>query len=522
MPKKIIIQPGVYIMIVFLALVGVFFGIRYLKSTGSLGKISNTIAPKKETVYGVTVTPIKLDGKKPIIVALNTWVGFAPGVYFNGGFEPTQSSRFYTEFGVPVQFVSMNNFDDSRNAWKNDKVDIICNTVDVLPTEIPSFMEFKPKVFIQIDWSRGGDKMVVRPGINTIADLRGKKIALAISSPSQTLIINALEAGGLEYDEIKDNIVTMPTALDAAAAYKAGQVDAALVWAPDDEDCIAAIPGSKVLISTTEARNAISDIFYAKEDFIKSHRTEITAFVQGWLKAAAEINRSPEAKIKAQKLMANCFNVPEALMNLDFARFTTYGDNVNFFSLSPGDCECVKGEDLYNKMARAFYKIGLAPASVPAWRDISDISILQSLKPSFTGPENDPEESITFSKPVENLKTVEAIATKRVTINFATNQSVLSDDAKYRIDQEFSGIAKRMSGFYVRIEGNTDNTGSDAVNIPLSKKRAQAVADYLVATYGFDVNRFIIVGNGSKNPVAPNTTESGRADNRRTDFELVN
>ncbi len=57
--------------------------------------------------------------------------------------------------------------------------------------------------------------------------------------------------------------------------------------------------------------------------------------------------------------------------------------------------------------------------------------------------------------------------------------------------------------------------------INLSKKRAQAVADYLINEHGFDKNRFIIIGNGPDKPIADNSTDEGRGKNRRTDFELL-
>ena len=61
----------------------------------------------------------------------------------------------------------------------------------------------------------------------------------------------------------------------------------------------------------------------------------------------------------------------------------------------------------------------------------------------------------------------------------------------------------------------------ETINQTLSQRRAQSVADYLVREHNFDKNRFVVVGNGSNNPVASNTTEDGRAKNRRTDFELI-
>ena len=456
MAKKVYIQPGVWIVLIVLGIVGAFFGIKALQKSGKWGKMTEAVAPSGSSKVK------KVGGKTPIIVALNTWVGFAPGVYYNEGLLPTEKSRFE----YPVQFIIMDNFDDSRTAWKDNRVNVICNTADVLPTEIPSMMDFEPKVFMQIDWSRGGDKIIVRPGINSISDLRGKTVAVALNSPSQTLIIRALESGGILYDDLK--IKSMATALDAAAAFKSGQVDVAIVWSPDDEDCLASVPNSKVLISTKEAAYCIADIFYAKAEFIRTHQNELNRFVAGWLEAASELNTDVSARTKAQKLMATYFNVPEAVMNLDNARFCTYGDNENFFNLLPTQCDCVKGEDLYTKMAQAFNRIGLAPDNVPSWRSITDISILTSLKSNFSGAMHESEQGIKFSAPVDKMKTVPAIATKRITINFATGLYVLTDEAKYIIDKEFGPIARSFAGYRVRIEGNTDNVGSISSNKTLS------------------------------------------------------
>jgi len=97
----------------------------------------------------------------------------------------------------------------------------------------------------------------------------------------------------------------------------------------------------------------------------------------------------------------------------------------------------------------------------------------------------------------------------------------LDENSKYIIDLQFLDIAKSFGNARIRIQGNTDNTGSKATNLTLSQKRAQAVANYLADEHGFDPNRFVVVGNGPNKPVADNGTAEGRAKNRRTDFELI-
>ena len=63
--------------------------------------------------------------------------------------------------------------------------------------------------------------------------------------------------------------------------------------------------------------------------------------------------------------------------------------------------------------------------------------------------------------------------------------------------------------------------GQAAANKSLSQKRAEAVKEYLVKNFTIPEQRFIAVGKGAENPVAPNTTEDGRALNRRTDIKVV-
>lgn len=72
----------------------------------------------------------------------------------------------------------------------------------------------------------------------------------------------------------------------------------------------------------------------------------------------------------------------------------------------------------------------------------------------------------------------------------------------------------------IEIDGHTDNQGDAAQNLALSTERAKAVYDYLVSK-GIDKNRLAFKGFGSTKPAAPNTTEEGRAKNRRTEFRVL-
>ncbi|MFK8082616.1 MAG: OmpA family protein [Granulosicoccus sp.] len=73
----------------------------------------------------------------------------------------------------------------------------------------------------------------------------------------------------------------------------------------------------------------------------------------------------------------------------------------------------------------------------------------------------------------------------------------------------------------VRIEGHTDNTGPDTVNLRVSRERAAAVANFLMAR-GIPSDQLIVTGYGATQPIADNATDSGRAQNRRIEINPVN
>ena len=156
---------------------------------------------------------------------------------------------------------------------------------------------------------------------------------------------------------------------------------------------------------------------------------------------------------------------------------------------------------------------------VPNWRLIRYSGLAQ--KASLSGAAQQAEGAKRFAPVKESDKKKKAIASKAISISFRTAEYKLDENSKYIIDSEFVDIAKAFTNSRIRIEGNTDNTGSYDGNKRLSLKRAQSVKDYLVSTYGMPANRFIVVGNGPDKPIAGNDTNSGKAKNRRTDFELV-
>jgi NitT/TauT family transport system substrate-binding protein len=465
------------------------------------------------------------DDENTLVVQLVSWGGYGPGLYFNEGSEPNENSRFFKEYGFKVRFVLENDLINAMNAWIADEYDVAVQTADAFPlyTGPVDINAYKPKAFMQVDWSRGGDAIIVKRGINSVNDLKGKKVVVAVPSPAQTLLVTALEAANLKYTDVE--VVKTSDNITAAQIFKSGDVDAAVVWSPDDMLATQAVPGSKVLLTTKNQSHVIADIFFAKESFLNGNREMIQGFYEGWMKAVAELRENPSNRDKAGRYLAelNKLGVEDAMGMMDVVYWTGHGDNVNFFGLN-SQYKGQKGEDLYSKMSRNFVMTGDAEKEAPAWRTAIWTSAIQAADDKLTGPSYAAEPMKTFEAPTPEERTAPAVASKPVSINFASGKFALDENAKTIIDLQFSEIARSFANSRVRIEGNTDNVGSKQMNMDLSRKRAQSVANYLATEYGIDKNRFIIIGNGPDKPVPgceQNQNEDCKARNRRTDFQLV-
>jgi len=102
-------------------------------------------------------------------------------------------------------------------------------------------------------------------------------------------------------------------------------------------------------------------------------------------------------------------------------------------------------------------------------------------------------------------------------ILFATNSSTLSSSANNCISQ-IANVLKSNGDVDVAIFGHTDSTGSDAINDPLSLKRAQSVQNKLISLGVTNIKR--VEGQGSHNPVADNSTAEGKKQNRRVEVYM--
>lgn len=132
------------------------------------------------------------------------------------------------------------------------------------------------------------------------------------------------------------------------------------------------------------------------------------------------------------------------------------------------------------------------------------------------------ERSQEFNDTVEKALSAASDSAKIVRFNyvtFATGSAELTGFSTYELDN-LVNVLNKYPNMTIQLAGHTDNTGDPESNLTLSQSRAQTVYDYLV-NRGVDAGRLTAVGYGQNAPVDTNDTETGRANNRRTEFRIT-
>jgi outer membrane protein OmpA-like peptidoglycan-associated protein len=467
---------------------------------------------------------------RPLRVGVVSWPGYAGGIVANNGFKPNKECIYWKSHNLLVEFMLMEDVDARAKAFArggDDGVDIVWSTVDFWANELPGFVKngVRSRAIMQVDWSRGGDAIVADQSIRRIEDLQGKKISLALFTPSHWLLEYSLENSSLDESaqaQIVKSLVGKNASPDARADFVAGKVDAAVVWEPDVTEALNKRPGAHILVSSKTAANLIADLMVAREDFIKEHPDVIKAFVQGWLDGTVEANRNNDLAVKVlrdNEPLYKDLGEQATREQLAAVKWADLADNTKMFGLDGSE---PLFDRIFKQASIAWVKRGYIsqPVTPTQAKDDRFLREIYAAVPKEVRVSAPKEEFKFPAKPPEVKKTAAPIMTKPVNIYFATGSATLDPNAKQVLDT-VALTAQTYSNAYLRVEGNTDSVGNAQSNVALSQRRAQSVVNYLVARYGFNRARFIAKGNGPNNPVASNATDAGRARNRRTDIKIV-
>jgi len=145
---------------------------------------------------------------------------------------------------------------------------------------------------------------------------------------------------------------------------------------------------------------------------------------------------------------------------------------------------------------------------------LHDVKVEDSLKISESACPDDAPTALNRGDLISALTPISGDAL------FDVGSSELKPGATQKLDNVIASIKATQNVVQIKIEGHTDNTGTDALNLPLSKARAQRVRDYFVLN-GLESIPMTVDGFGATRPTADNNTEAGKAANRRVDITVT-
>ncbi|MBC7160975.1 OmpA family protein [Immundisolibacter sp.] len=154
------------------------------------------------------------------------------------------------------------------------------------------------------------------------------------------------------------------------------------------------------------------------------------------------------------------------------------------------------------------------------WILMAGVTIPIGARPQ-SAPE--PRPVVTMAEPTPPPAPAPAPVTETVVlkgVNFCFDCDTLSGEAQAILDSDAMAIVKHHPNASFEVAGHTDAVGSDAYNLALSQRRASNVRAYLVQQ-GVEPSRMTAVGYGESQPVADNSTEAGRAENRRVELRIT-
>jgi ABC-type nitrate/sulfonate/bicarbonate transport system substrate-binding protein len=495
-------------------------------------------AAKLPEVKGISAYKALQD--RTVRFAINVWAGWSPIIYANGGLSAGKPWKAPGGADFKVELVLIDDPVAMRDAYAAGDVHIGWATLDM----IPLFMEglrkdsrVMPRVYQQVDWSNGGDGIVVRDTVKTMSDLRGKKVVLAQNSPSHFFLLNALINAGVQPAEV-DAKFTLD-AFQAAAAFNADKSLAGVVsWAPDIYN-LEKVAGNRLIVTTATANKLIADVWFARADFAKDNPDIIEGLARG-IFDAMEALKQESARIQVAKLMADGYAIPEsdALGMLGDAHSTNYAENRDFFLNRNNPTNF---ERTWNTAYFLYKKIGAVTQKVP-FDQVMDFSVIQKLgkEPRYANQRSEYDVQFAPTTASSIQAESEEILTKTVVIHFFPN----SWDLKKRVTRNVDGVEREvyydpnvdfvveevgtLAGQYgaarIVIEGHSDASMKGRVPRSLvqelSANRASAVKEAIVREFsGLQPNQFATSGVGWDRPADPQDP-ANHAKNRRVEVKV--
>jgi NitT/TauT family transport system substrate-binding protein len=455
----------------------------------------------------------------PLKISLVSFHGYAPGILAAGKSLTTQPGSIFDRAGVHVEMVIQDDIPTLTTIFESRSAHCAWRTSDFWAQEHPNLRNtgLDARAIMVVDNTQGADAIIARdPAIRRVEDLAGRSVALLQFTPSDGMVIDAIENSSLSA-RAKQSVRFIYINVDEGtagvrAALESGSVDAAALWDPDLSLALKNVPGARVVYSTRTATNLIYDVIVCNKQLLDDPANEgvFQAFVNGWLEGVDAARAQPDEAVDALVRTKEFF----ALLAQDEGRgfvkslfdnivWTNLEDNARILGMAGGTNHYERVYRRFDGIYRAAGALANPNSPVINPQDSFDYrfvrnqlakhsaSLQAAARPEFTFTEREREQAAQS----------EAAVTKPVTVGFGVGSAELNRRAQRTIDEEMVPFIENNGRAYFEVSGNTDSTGGRDLNMRLSHARAQSVVNYLVDQWEFDRARFKVQGFGPDRPL---------------------
>jgi NitT/TauT family transport system substrate-binding protein len=259
-------------------------------------------APSVAAAAPSAVAPTPSSGSS-LKIAYSDWPGWV-------AWEIAIQKGWFKEAGVDVEFKWFD-YVPSMDAFSAGKVDAVCMTNgDALVTGANGG---KSVSIIVNDYSDGNDMIVAKPGITSVAQLKGKTIGVEVGFVDHLLLLHALKSANLKESDVKlKNVKTDET----PQALKSGDVDAIGAWQPSSGAALKEVPGSKAVFTSKDVPGLIYDMLAVSPKSLAERRADWVKVAKVWDRVAKFVNDEKNLDEAAKIMSARVGLTPDQYKGL--------------------------------------------------------------------------------------------------------------------------------------------------------------------------------------------------------------
>ncbi|OYY75394.1 MAG: ABC transporter substrate-binding protein [Gammaproteobacteria bacterium 28-57-27] len=294
----------------------------------------------------------------PLTVGYSDWPGWV-------AWQVAIEKNWFKDAGVDVKF-DWFDYTASMDAFAAGKLDAVTMTNgDALVTGATGA---KSVMILINDYSDGSDMIVGAPGINSLKDLKGKKVGVEIGFVDHLLLLNGLQKNGMSEKDVQ--LVNVPTN-ETPQVLASGQVSAIAAWQPNSGVALKTVPGSKPIYTSSDAPGLIYDVLAVSPQSLAMHRAEWEKVIKVWYRVVSYI-KDPKTHDDAVRIMASRVGAsPEEYQAfLKGTKILTLAEAKSHFKKGPGLESIYGSSEIVNKF-NVDNKVYTAPQDVNSYIDPS-------------------------------------------------------------------------------------------------------------------------------------------------------